>query len=71
MRTRQKNYEDRIISETYSHLGPDDELPDEEDAASDKSEFYESELYVCSPTMQEVERAAIADAKRYIEEDRI
>ena len=42
-----------------------------EDAASDKSEFYESELYVCSPTMQEVERAAIADAKRYIEEDRI
>ena len=42
-----------------------------EDPASDKSEFYESELYVCSPTMQEVERAAIADAKRYIEEDRI
>ena len=38
---------------------------------TDKSEFYESELYVCSPAMQEVERAAIADARRYIEEDRI
>ena len=38
---------------------------------TDKSEFYESELYVCSPALQEVERAAIADAMRYIEEDRI
>lgn len=56
-----KNYKIRV----------DDELPDEEDATSDKSEFYESELYVCSPAMQEVERAAIAEAKRYIEEDRI
>ena len=38
---------------------------------TDKSEFYENELRVCSPAMQEVERAAIADARRYIEEDRI
>ena len=30
MRTRQKNYEDRIISETYSHLGPDDEMDNKE-----------------------------------------
>ena len=37
----------------------------------DESEFYESELRCCSPVMQEVERAAIAEAKRYIEEDRI
>ena len=38
---------------------------------TDKGEFYESELRACSPAMQEVERAAIADARRYIEEDRI
>ena len=38
---------------------------------TDKSEFYESELGACSPAMQEVERAAIADARRYIEEERI
>ena len=38
---------------------------------TDKGEFYESELRVCSPAMQEVEHAAIADARRYIEEERI
>ena len=38
---------------------------------TDESEFYESELRACSPAMQEVERAAIAEARRYIEEDRI
>ena len=71
MRLKQKNREERIISEFYAWLGPDDELPDEADATPDKSLFYESELYVCSPAMQEVERAAIADARRYIEEERI
>lgn len=37
----------------------------------DNGEFYESELRACSPAMQEIERAAIAEARRYIEEDRI
>ena len=37
----------------------------------DNGEFYESELKACSPAMREIERAAIAEAKRYVKEDRI